>query len=159
MRLERRFSRMHSAPLTICACARLRRASRAITQLYDDALVPSGLRTTQFAVLRTLAAHESMTIGALASAMLLDRTALSRNLEPLASRGLVAITSGTDQRTRQLSLTPAGREALNEAERRWARAQRDVARRIGKPRLDQLYALLGDIERLHPTFHASKGPK
>lgn len=142
-----------------CACSRLRRASRAITQLYDDALAASGLRTTQFAVLRTLARHDAMTIGALASAMLLDRTALSRNLDPLASRGLVAITPGTDQRTRQLGLTPAGRKALADAEPQWARVQRDVARRIGKPRLEQLYALLGDLEQLHPTLIASKSPE
>ena len=136
---------------SVCACSRLRRASRAITQLYDDALASSGLRLTQFGVLRTLSRHDTMTITALAAEMLLDRTALSRNLDPLATRGLVAISPGVDQRTRQLALTAAGRRALDEAEPCWAEAQRDVARRIGKPRLDQLYALLEDIERLHPT--------
>lgn len=134
-----------------CACSRLRRASRAITHLYDDALATSGLRATQFGVLRTLEHHSTMTIGALAAAMLLDRTALSRNLDPLAARGLVEISPGVDQRTRQLALTAAGRNALAAAEPRWAEAQRDVARRLGKPRLDQLYALLEDIERLHPS--------
>ena len=136
----------------VCACSRLRRASRAITQLYDDALASSGLRLTQFGVLRTLSRHEAMTIGALASEMLLDRTALSRNLDPHATRGLIAISHGADQRTRQLALTAAGRDALDAAEPHWAHAQREVARRIGKPRLDQLYALLEDIERLHPSL-------
>jgi DNA-binding MarR family transcriptional regulator len=135
----------------VCACSRLRRASRAITQLYDDALASSGLRLTQFGVLRTLSRHDAMTIGALAAEMLLDRTALSRNLDPLAARGFVAISPGADQRTRQLALTSAGRKALDAAEPRWAAAQRDVARRVGKPRLDQLYALLEDIEQLHPS--------
>lgn len=139
-----------------CACSRLRRASRAITQLYDDALASSGLRTTQFGVLRTLARHPSMTISALAAEMLLDRTALSRNLDPLAARGLVAIAPGADQRTRQLTLTVEGRAALDDAEPKWTAAQRAVARRIGKPRLEQLYSLLGDIEQLHPTLQGSK---
>jgi hypothetical protein len=37
-----------------CTCGRLRRASRAITQLYDDAMAATGLRITQFSVLRHL---------------------------------------------------------------------------------------------------------
>jgi DNA-binding MarR family transcriptional regulator len=147
---------MRCSGASSCACARLRRASRAITQVYDDALAASGLRATQFGVLRTLAHHSTMTIGSLAAEMLLDRTALSRNLDPLAARGLVAISPGLDQRTRQLALTAAGRKALDAAEPCWAEAQRDVARRIGKPRLDQLYALLEDIEQLHPSRAPAK---
>jgi len=46
-------SQPHDA--SACACGRLRRASRALTQLYDDAMIPSGLRVTQFSLLRTLA--------------------------------------------------------------------------------------------------------
>jgi hypothetical protein len=40
-----------------CACGRLRRAARALTQLYDEAMTPAGLRVTQFSLLRTLAAQ------------------------------------------------------------------------------------------------------
>ena len=136
----------------------MRRATRAVTQLYDDALAPSGLRTTQFALLHTLARHETMTISALAAQMLLDRTALSRNLDPLAARDLVAITPGSDLRTRQLSLTSAGRRALQAAEPHWSNAQRDVSRRIGGKRLAELFSLLEDIERLHPARPATKDP-
>ncbi len=79
----------------------MRRATRAITQLYDDALAPSGLRATQFGLLHMLARHETMTISSLAAKLLLDRTALSRNLDPLAERGLVEIVPGSDLRTRR----------------------------------------------------------
>ncbi|MGH8850121.1 MAG: hypothetical protein ACREYD_03915, partial [Casimicrobiaceae bacterium] len=44
-----------AAPAPACACGRLRRAARALTQLYDDAMAPSGLRITQFSLLRTVA--------------------------------------------------------------------------------------------------------
>ncbi len=66
-----------------CACSRLRRAARAVTQLYDDALEPVGLRVTQLSLLRTLQRQGTLTIGELAVRNLLDRTALSRNLDPL----------------------------------------------------------------------------
>ena len=136
--------------------SRLRRATRAITQLYDDALAPSGLRATQFALLRTLARHESMTISSLAARMLLDRTALSRNLDPLVERGLVEVVPGSDLRTRHITMTAAGKRALEAAEPRWEEAQREVSHRVGKQRLAQLFAMLEDIEHLHPGRLASE---
>jgi hypothetical protein len=80
----------------------------------------------------------------------LDRTALSRTLDPLAERGLVAIAAGRDARTREVSLTRAGERALADALPHWRRAQAEVARRIGPAKLQALIATLGDIEALHP---------
>src|SRR4249919_2845813 len=95
----------HSPVSPACTCGRLRRAARALTQLYDDAMAPAGLRVTQFSLLRTLARRGSTRITELAAAVLLDRTALSRNLDPLAARGLVAIVPGRDARTREVEIT------------------------------------------------------
>ena len=41
--------------LSPCVCSTLRMVSRAVTQLYDDILRPSGLRVTQFSILATIA--------------------------------------------------------------------------------------------------------
>src|SRR4029453_7773911 len=88
-----------------CTCGRLRRAARALTQLYDDLMAPSGLRVTQFSLLRTLASQGTARIADLARTLLLDRAALSRTLDPLVERGFVAIAPGRDARTREVSLT------------------------------------------------------
>ena len=133
-----------------CACGRLRRASRALTQLYDDVMAPSGLRVTQFSLLRTLARSGTARISDLAQTLLLDRTALSRTLDPLALRGLVAIVSGRDARTREVSLTAAGGRALRAATPYWKRAQAQIEERLGAARLDALIATLGEVEALHP---------
>lgn len=133
-----------------CACGRLRRATRALTQLYDDAMAPSGLRVTQFSLLRTLGREGAKPMTMLASILLLDRTALSRTLEPLLDRGLVEILSGDDARTRTVSLTPAGKRALRDATPYWQKAQSVVARRVGETRLDALIDTLRELERLHP---------
>ncbi|MEO8484949.1 MAG: MarR family winged helix-turn-helix transcriptional regulator [Betaproteobacteria bacterium] len=139
-----------------CACGRLRRASRAITQLYDDALAPSGLRITQFSLLRNLARGGTMRVTALAKTLLLDRTALSRTLDPLVLAGHVEIARGRDARTREVSITRAGRAALAAAQRPWKRAQADVTRRLGAAKLGGLIAALAELETLHPDA-ASRG--
>jgi len=133
-----------------CTCGRLRRAARALTQLYDDAMTPAGLRVTQFSLLRTLSRTGSMRISELAAAQLLDRTALSRNLDPLIERGLVKVAPGDDARTREVALTRAGESALRTAMPYWESAQKQVAKQIGGAKLDTLIATLRDIEALHP---------
>ncbi|HEY7943575.1 MAG TPA: MarR family winged helix-turn-helix transcriptional regulator [Casimicrobiaceae bacterium] len=140
-----------AAPSPACACGRLRRAARALTQLYDDAMAPSGLRITQFSLLRTVARDGKARISQLASTLLLDRTALSRNLDPLLARGLLSVTAGRDARTREVALTRSGAKALQAATPYWKRAQADVARRLGSERLDALIATLADVEMLHPV--------
>ena len=133
-----------------CACGRLRRASRALTQFYDDALAPTGLRVTQYSLMRTLAREGTKRVSALAKVYMLDRTALSRALDPLVARGYVRVASGRDARTREVSLTRTGAAALDEASDAWRRAQAAVARRLGRERLETLIATLGDLESLHP---------
>jgi DNA-binding MarR family transcriptional regulator len=138
-----------------CACGRLRRATRALTQLYDDALAPSGLRLTQFSLLRTLTREGPTRISDLAGRMLLDRTALSRNLDPLVERGYVEIVRGADARTREAAMTSKGATVLRRATPRWERAQRDVAERLGREKLDALIGVLGELESLHPSLNPS----
>jgi DNA-binding MarR family transcriptional regulator len=140
----------NTAALPACTCGRLRRASRALTQLYDDLMIPSGLRVTQFSMLRTLEREGTATLSNLAQALLLDRTALSRNLDPLVGRGLVKILAGRDARTREVSLTRSGGVAIRAALPHWKRAQAQVMARIGAPKLQALVATLDAIESLHP---------
>ena len=142
-----------------CACGRLRRASRALTQLYDDAMAPAGLRVTQFSLLRTLAREGPQRLTTLAAATLLDRTALSRTLDPLVARGLVRIVRGRDARTREAALTGAGRAAIRTATPYWNRAQARVAKRLGPERLAGLIATLGELEALHPGTAAHATPR
>jgi len=145
-------ARAPAALSAACTCGRLRRAARSLTQLYDDAMAPSGLRITQFSLIRTLIREGPMRIGDLASMLLLDRTAMSRNLEPLFARGLVSLTTGRDARTRVAAITHKGETAFADAEPHWRRAQATVARTLGRERLGTLIGVLGELEALHPDF-------
>jgi len=109
-----------------CTCTTLRRATRAITSLYDAALSPTGLRVTQFSVLRVLDRNGPLTITALAAAAALDRSTMGRNLNPLQRRRLVNIMSSKDQRERLVRVTRAGRAAIKRALPRWDAVQSQV---------------------------------
>src|ERR1700747_2262959 len=77
-----------------CNCLAVRQAARHITQFYDQVLVPSGLRTTQFSILAKLLRLGPKTINALAAEMVMDRTTLGRNILPLKRDGVSAVEVG-----------------------------------------------------------------
>lgn len=121
-----------------CACFNLRKATRAVTQLYDDALRPAGLRCTQFSLLTLLKASGTVSMTGLAEDAVMDRTTLARNLEVLQRDGLVRIRPGEDARVREIELTRAGVAKLEEAFPLWREAQRTVRTGLGPGRLSRL---------------------
>ena len=111
-----------------CACTTLRRAARAVTAAYDAALAPSGLRITQFSILRKLARLGPLPVTRLAAEAALDRSTMGRNLNPLERRGLVRIEVGNvDQRERVAYLTATGEAAIEAALPYWRKAQERIA--------------------------------
>jgi len=117
-----------------CGCFNLRRAARRVTQLYDHALAPSGLKATQFALLAVLGGDnvgEGIAMTRLAEKLGMDRTTLTRNLGVVERDGLVAIRTGDDPRSRLVVLTKSGCDALELAAPLWAKAQAELVRHIG----------------------------
>ena len=133
----------------MCACNQLRRASRGITQLYEGALASSGLKATQLPILVAVGSAGDLSVSALADALALDRTTLTRNLKVLEDRGLLRTReSDDDARVRMVSLTLAGSDVLSNALLRWMEMQEVVEERFGRERLTALYEeleALGDV--------------
>jgi len=126
-----------------CVCTKVRTAARLITHAYDDALRPSGLRVTQFALLAAIGADKSVSITALAQLLDMDRTTLSRNLRPLEKDGLVKLGSDGKGRSRTLELTLKGRERFQEAIPLWEKAQDSFRHKIGDPTWNSISHDLG----------------
>jgi DNA-binding MarR family transcriptional regulator len=130
----------------MCACNKLRRSARGMTQVYDAGMGPEGLKVTQMPILVGLGAGGDLPVSALAEALGLDRTTLTRNLKVLEERGLVSTAPHAhDARVRVVSITPAGTEELSAALRRWERVQERVEERFGA---DRLRALYGELDAL-----------
>ena len=132
-------------PVLPCACASLRRAARAVSQLYDDELRPTGLNTAQFTLLTALASGGPVTQGRLGWLLAIDSTTLSRTLRPLEAKGWIGRASGEDRRERRIDLTVAGRRLLAAATPAWERAQGRLRARLGARKW---VALLADLSRV-----------
>ena len=126
-----------------CNCFAVRAAARHVTQSYDQFLAPTGLRTTQFAVLAKLKQKGPLTINALAEELVTDRTTLGRNILPLERDGLIRIEQGaSDRRAKELHLTTGGEKRLQAARHAWSKAQAKFETSFGPKRAETLRALL-----------------
>ncbi|HEY7569783.1 MAG TPA: helix-turn-helix domain-containing protein [Nitrososphaeraceae archaeon] len=84
-------------PASTCTCAELRKASRAVTLLDDNAFKSSGLLSTQLSVLRVISKFDSLKVSQLAQELGMDRTTLARNLSVLERQRFIKISPGKDQ--------------------------------------------------------------
>jgi DNA-binding MarR family transcriptional regulator len=128
-----------------CLCFNLRKAARAITQLYDEALRQTGLRVTQVSILGVTNRLGPVTVSRLAEATVTDRTTLTRNLKLLEKRGLIRVTTGNDRRQREVILTDRGHEALAKVYPLWKKVQTQVAKNFGEERVEGLLSDLGAV--------------
>lgn len=115
-----------------------------MTQLYDRALRPVGLRVTQFSILGKLREQGPIPLTELAEELVIDRTTLTRNLELLRRQGLTTSRPGADGRVREISLTRRGNALLEQAYPYWEEAQRRVEEALGENRVRRLFA---DLDR------------
>src|ERR1700728_3443109 len=116
-----------------CNCTALRKATRRISQLYDTALAPSGLKTTQRAILAQLGRSEPASVGQLAEALVMDVGALAHTLKTLERDRLIAVTvDADDRRSRMITLTRQGRAKLAESDALWAKAQAGFEAAFGR---------------------------
>jgi DNA-binding MarR family transcriptional regulator len=125
-------------------CANLRRATRALTQRYDEVLRPLGLTITQFTILQALSFTGEITQGRLGEILAMDSTTLTRTLEVMNKQGWIVKNYGTDRRERRLRLTRTGKSELNRAVPYWQSTQEALRVRLGKQRWDALTELIND---------------
>lgn len=129
---------------TTCTCFHLRKASRVVTQIFDEVLQPSGLLINQFTLLVAVNIAGAIAITHLAQELVMDRTTLTRNIKPLLRQGLIQVQPGQDQRVRVVSLTDEGKAALSKALPLWEVAQARVIEQLGKEQWSLLMSGLAD---------------
>jgi DNA-binding MarR family transcriptional regulator len=132
-----------------CTCGSLRKASRRVSQLYDQALAPMGIKITQYAILSEVdrgRPEGPVTMRELAAAMIMDRSTLGHNLKPLERDDLVTVRLAIDdRRKRYVELTGKGKSVLRKSRRLWQLAEGHFEKIFGKESAAELRAVLIDI--------------
>lgn len=142
-----------------CTNLKLRQLTRRVSQHYDQRMAAVGLKTTQYSLLSHIDRLGPVRLGALAEAMEMDASTLTRNLQPLQAQAWAVVGPGPDGRSRQVTLTDAGRAKRAEAQRVWKSAQLALNERLGVDRVAALHALVdATLAQLHAADAAHDDP-
>ena len=141
-------ARAHNELLTECACFDLRKATRAVSRMYDDFLRDAGVNVTQFSLLRLIRTEKEISVSMLGRYMVMDRTSITRALAPLDRDSLINSRPGADKRMRIVSLTKKGRKLVENAEPKWRQAQEALMEAIGEDRWRAMRSQLRDTTRM-----------
>lgn len=115
-----------------CTHSALRRAARRLSNLYDDAIAPSGLKSTQLSLLAHIEALRDPALQDLAQAMALGVSSLTYALRPLVRDGLVVLTTDPkDKRTKHAAVTALGRGKMAQGAALWSAANRRTDKVLG----------------------------
>jgi DNA-binding MarR family transcriptional regulator len=131
-----------------CPGSRIRQASRLLSRVYNESLRPLGIQASQLSVLVAVAlfGEKGATIGELAKALVMDRTTLTRNVQPLERAGLLRVARApNDARSRVMFLSLAGERMIESAFPLWELAQQRIRHVLGTERLDKLGSQLSDV--------------
>lgn len=132
-----------------CVSNNLHQTARAVSRIYGEAMRPSGIKRSQFAILSSLHKLGSITLSELADMLYMERTTLTRNLKPLQKQGLITITrSARDARAREICLTREGKEKYQLARKLWRKAQRQILTAFGEEKWQQLEETLKTLRQL-----------
>ena len=123
-----------------CLCAMFRRTARVMTQLYDDAVRPLGIRGTQFTILQAFTLTGEISQGGLGEILGLDSTTLTRTLAVMRRRGWVSRRAGRDSRQRLFSLAKPGRKEFDRALPHWQGVQERLREQTGAKLWRTLFA-------------------
>jgi DNA-binding MarR family transcriptional regulator len=132
-----------------CIQFNLKKTARRISAYYDQVLLPSGLKSTQFSVLIVVASEEARSITGLSRLVDVDRTTLQRSLEVLHRDGLISIEREDKGNIRFVSITGHGKKKLEAAIPLWKAAQDTLDKALGSENIKKLLRVLANTRKIN----------
>ena len=115
-----------------CIAVRLRLLNRVVTNFYDDALRPLGLKVSQLNILIVTTRLGLARPVQVCDILQLDTSTLSRNVERMRAHGWLEVVPGEDARTQSFRLTTQGKRLIERAVPAWEEAQRQASELLGE---------------------------
>src|SRR5947209_7496251 len=114
-----------------CIAVRLRLLNRVVTNFYDDALRPLGLKVSQLNILIVTAKLGLARPAQVCDILQLDASTLSRSVRPMQAHGWLEVVPDEDARAQPFRLTPQGKRLIEKAVPAWEEAQRRASDLLG----------------------------
>ena len=127
-----------------CNCDAFRKISSNMTKIYDDALLASGLKVTQYGLLKYINILKNSTLKDLSVSMGRNRNTLGRNIKVLERQNFIYLRKGKDKREINISITKKGYQVLKVARKCWVNINDEMTKNLGINRKKILDEILND---------------
>ncbi len=131
---------------TTCIAGRLRLLNRVVTNLYDDALRPFGVKLSQGNVLAVTAKLGVARPAEVCAILELDTSTLSRTVERMVANGWLEVLPDDDGRSHPFRLTDEGKRLMEKAIPAWEKAQAEAKKLLGADGLKLLDAAIQRVK-------------
>ena len=129
-----------------CIAVRMRLLNRVVTKMYNGALHPLGIKTSQLNILVVIARLGLARPAEICDRLKMDISTVSRNVERMRARGWIEVVDDEqDARAHQFQLSAKGQRLLERAKPAWEKAQEEVTELLG---CDGVAALVGAAEKV-----------
>ena len=132
-----------------CLAGRLRLLNRVVTGVYDDALRPLGLKTSQLNILVAAAKQGIARPAIICEQLHLDTSTLSRNVDRMKAKGWVEVVGDEDGRAQPFRVTAKGHKLLEHAKPCWDTAQKKVKQLLGKDTVQSIIDAVSDLQTVN----------
>ena len=132
-----------------CIAYRVRLLNRVITNIYDRALKPLGLKVNQANILIMLSIADNASSADIARVLLMDKSTVSRTVNRMRKNGWISVVGHGDGPSQVISVTPQGRKLMAAAHAQWKKAQKQAAALLGEEGV-------AAVRRLHDTMRTGK---
>ena len=115
-----------------CIAVRIRLLNRTVTNIFDEALRPLGVKVSQLNVLMVVAKLGPMSPGNVARRLNMEKSTLSRNVDRMRNHDWLKVSDGDSGRKQILELGPAGRKLIEKSLPYWKQAQAQTEALLGQ---------------------------
>jgi DNA-binding MarR family transcriptional regulator len=129
---ERESSLLAKSVAAECIAYRVRLLNRVITNIYDRALKPLGLKVNQANILTMLSLTDHASSADIARMLLMEKSTVSRTVDRMKKNGWLSVAGHGDGPSQVVSVTPQGRKLMAAAHAQWKKAQKQAAELLGE---------------------------
>ena len=132
-----------------CIAYRVRLLNRVITNIYDRALQPLGIKINQANILTMLSLSDNASSTDIAMVLSMEKSTVSRTVDRMRKNGWISVAGHGDGPSQVVSVTPQGRKLMAAVHTQWKKAQKRAAELLGE---EGVVA----IQKLHDTVRPRK---
>jgi len=144
---EREASILAKGVAAECLGYRVRLLNRVITNIYDRAMQPLGLKANQANILTMLSYIGHASSADISRVLVMEKSTVSRTVNRMKKNGWINVDGNGNGPSQAITVTAEGRKRMASAHEQWKKAQKQATELLGKEGVAAILKLHEKVNR------------